>query len=860
MAVPELADGSIVDGRYAIVRRLGGGGMGSVYEAQQIKLQRLVALKVLRPEFAHQELAAKRFEREAKAASAIDHRNVVKILDFGLLDSGSFYYTMELLKGRDLATLLRAEGPIPWARAGWILLQVVRAFAAVHALGIIHRDIKPANCFLLDPKPGDEPDLVKILDFGIANVESARGSTALTGVSDIVGTALYMAPEQALYGHVDTRTDVYSLGVMMYELLTGGVPFTGDNAFAILNAHQTQQPVPLRQRVPTIPPPIEAVVLAALTKDPARRYPSMLHVEAALAPYVAIPGVPLHEHGQSRTDRYAQAPAPMSDSGRVASAGATPMPWGLTPGAQALSTPRQQAPRPVRGRRTLARASWAMLALAIVGAAGVSAWSLFRGTGKGPAVEVPRAENLEPPDAPAPDASPPTAPPRVVELAPPPPERQYDPFSDPFGAPSLASRALPLPRAPEGAGAEPAPEPPQTDLALLDQLPSEPWAAEVGRIEGRVVREGGVVEGAGVCAWLSDPRAPLELRRKPRCARSDRRGRFSLAEIPPGFYDLSVFADEYLPQSLSQREGALTMVVVLPGQTRRGVEFKLVAGGAEATGSVRDVDGKPIVGARVAALGDVRALAVAGEDGTFRLWVGEGPLAVVAWATGYTDVVRHGKTGEAFDLELRREAVLMGKVLWEDNDEPVAYARVYAGAAEGVDPMVYADAEGSFRIPALPAGQYRPSARSDAGYVEAPALTLAEGTISSSIVLELQRVQEAAPAASLEPPPVPSPDVPPPETTPVPAPEEGEKALSDAVIRRRLIRKIRSCGVTGEVEIRAKYVLENGALFLPEVELGRGEDRAQRGCVETAARNVVFRPRKQPSLFPPLRIGPEGKP
>lgn len=850
MAAHELSEGAVVDGRYRIERRLGRGGMGTVYEALQIKLQRFVALKVLRPEFAEQELAAKRFEREAKAASAIDHRNVVKILDFGQLESGEFYYTMELLKGRDLAQVLRAEGAMPWSRAGWILLQLVRAFAAVHAQGIVHRDIKPANCFLLDPKAGDEPDFVKLLDFGIANVQEAKGATALTGASDIVGTALYMAPEQALSGHVNARTDIYSFGVMMYELLTGRVPFPGENALAVLAAHQQRLPEPPRNLVPSIPPPIEAIILTALAKDPAQRFASMLDIEVAMIPYVELPAatrpvVPVAVPGSGRasqTDRYGQvSPSPAGSWGYAAPPSEAP----LTAATLGRPQPRR------RGKAVFG----VVAGLLVLGLAGVGGWMWWNGT-RSAADEQPNApDDPAPTPAPEPDAPTPTPEPaRTVRAAPPPPERQYDPFADPFGAPSLRDRPLAF-RPPEGDTAEAAGGP-QGDAELIALLPEEPWTAPVGSLAGRVQGEHGRgLEGAGICAWSSDPRAPLELRRKPKCARTDARGRYRIPEVPPGLYDLSVFAEGHLPQGLEPGQ----RLVLLPGQERKDIGFTLESGGREVTGKVHDRDGQPIAGARVAAVGAVRALAVADEHGAFGLWLPEGEVGLVAWASGYTDVVVRGPAEAPFDVELRREAVIMGKVIWEDTREGVPGARVRAGAPAGtVDPMVFTDGAGLFSIPALPEGQYRPTVYTDEGYGESEPVALEEGTVSAELVIAVRRVvpdvaeptpspEEATPSPEPTPPPV---EIPPPP----PVVAESDKPVSDAMLRKRLARKIRKCGRHGRVELRAKYILESGALFVPEVVVDGPEAAKVRPCAEALAKSAEFRPRKQPALFPTLVV------
>lgn len=295
----ELEVGDIVDGRYRICGTLGRGGLGTVYEAEHIGLHRHVALKVLRSEILAEGIAAKRFEREATAASSIDQCNVITILGFGRLSTGESYYAMELLQGRDLSQLLRETGALPWSRAGWIILQVVRALVAIHAQGIIHRDVKPANCFLLDPKRGNGPDYVKICDFGIA-LQDGTNATSLTATSDIIGSVLYMAPEQCAGERVDSRTDIYSLGVMMYELLTGQVPFRDSHIFMVMLAHMKEEPRPPRELVPDIPPEVEAVILRAMAKAPNERFQTTADIEAALGPLVEIPWTIDEPHTASR--------------------------------------------------------------------------------------------------------------------------------------------------------------------------------------------------------------------------------------------------------------------------------------------------------------------------------------------------------------------------------------------------------------------------------------------------------------------------------------------------------------------------------------------------------------------------------
>ncbi|MCA9655077.1 MAG: protein kinase [Myxococcales bacterium] len=286
LAFSRLTIGSVVEGRYEIVGEIGQGGMGTVYEARQIKLDKRVALKVLQSERALRDddgNSHKRFLREARVASAIHHRNVVDIIDFGDLEDGSTYYVMELLKGRDLASILKEEGPLAWGRVRPLLRQVLSALGAAHRQGVIHRDVKPANIMVLD-----EPDewgrpWVKVLDFGIARVQTAEGdSQTLTGTSELLGTAAYMGPELAKGERADARTDLYALGIVAYQLLTGTVPFQAPNAFQVLLRHMTDLPRPPRELEPSIPSEVEAFVLQSLEKDREHRFASAAEMAARL--------------------------------------------------------------------------------------------------------------------------------------------------------------------------------------------------------------------------------------------------------------------------------------------------------------------------------------------------------------------------------------------------------------------------------------------------------------------------------------------------------------------------------------------------------------------------------------------------
>jgi serine/threonine-protein kinase len=275
-----LTTGQLVDERYRVVRQIGAGGMGAIYEAEQTILGRKVALKVTWPQPGGEAMAAKRFLREARAASQIEHRNVVKISDFGELPGGATYYVMEYLEGRDLSQLLKAEGPQPWARARGIFLELVTGLQAAHDAGVVHRDVKPANCFLA--RKGDQAtEVVKVIDFGVAKQQGSE-TNLLTGSSEILGTVRYMSPEQATGAPVDARSDIYATGILMYETLTGEVPFGGDNIFAVMRGHTHEPPRPPRELDPEIPEAVETVILRALAKDPADRFATMLELRLAI--------------------------------------------------------------------------------------------------------------------------------------------------------------------------------------------------------------------------------------------------------------------------------------------------------------------------------------------------------------------------------------------------------------------------------------------------------------------------------------------------------------------------------------------------------------------------------------------------
>jgi serine/threonine protein kinase len=271
-------------GNYKIVRVLGEGGMGTVYLAEHPMIGKRVAVKMLRPDLSTDPGLVSRFFQEAKAVNEIRHPNIVDISDFGHTKDGSVYFVMELMEGQNLRDRLLASGPMPIDQAVTTAHQVIDALAAAHRVGIVHRDLKPDNIFLVTEPQVPYGFKAKLFDFGVAKLLGDRqnlvGHKTIDGA--VVGTLFYMAPEQALCQVVGAAADIYAMGVVMYEMVTGTVPFHAEQLVMLLNAILKQPAPPPSHIRPETPPWLDRLILRCLEKDPEARPRSMEEVSAAL--------------------------------------------------------------------------------------------------------------------------------------------------------------------------------------------------------------------------------------------------------------------------------------------------------------------------------------------------------------------------------------------------------------------------------------------------------------------------------------------------------------------------------------------------------------------------------------------------
>jgi serine/threonine protein kinase len=391
-------------GRYRLIELLGRGGMGEVWRAYDPTMDRVVALKVLPPNFAGDKVFQERFRREARAAAGLDEPHVVPFHEFGEID-GRLYVTMRLIKGRDLQSML-ADGPLPPARAVGIIEQIASALHAAHEIGLVHRDVKPSNILVA------RDDFAYLIDFGIA-----RGAeeTRMTGTGSIIGSWQYMSPERLRAGHVDARCDIYALACVLYECLTGRPPYPGDNLEQQITAHLTEPPPRPSSTDPNVPAMFDPVIATGMAKNPDQRYPTT--VELAHAARDAIT-TPIRAAEPTMPAPPPTGPAPYPPVESVAPPGDWPIPSGVSPAAptqlgppqppqqwSGLETPRPDQKPPARTRRGR-RALWAAIAAGVAAGAVVVTVVLVmtnRHSGAG-SVSAPSAKGAE--SAPAPNTGP----------------------------------------------------------------------------------------------------------------------------------------------------------------------------------------------------------------------------------------------------------------------------------------------------------------------------------------------------------------------------------------------------------------------------------------------------------------------
>ena len=534
--------GRLLAGKFRIERLLGAGAMGRVYLAEQTNLGKQVALKVLHNAMAGDAQLAKRFYREAKSASMLSHPNILQIIDFGD-DAGLLFIAMELLSGRDLYRVIKADFPFALDRVGHIGGQILGALDEAHAKGVVHRDLKPENVMLLDVR--GESDFVKVCDFGIAKVASERDGegSAITMAGMVCGTPEYMSPEQARGDSLDGRSDLYAAAVILYQMVAGDVPFRAESALGVITKHMIEEPTPPSKRLNgPVPEALEALILRGLKKDKESRFATAAEMRAALFEAVGM------KRPSSGTNQRAVAGGGGAADALAVTGMATPA---STP-AQAATRPDTNRPGPsshpsVHGELAAQPASSGrrtgliVVGLAMVAALVGGAWVVMGKKGDGavvmppanvaPSPTAPRLPGLPAvaPSAPANPALNPAANPTgtnptaaKIEAPPPAPTPPVAPIPEPAapvaaahhkhhdGATHVAAAVVPKP---SGAGPAPA------TVAVAPPTPPEPAAvkpttAPKGAFaEGEALFKGGDVEGAlakyqdAARANPSDPKA-----------------------------------------------------------------------------------------------------------------------------------------------------------------------------------------------------------------------------------------------------------------------------------------------------------------------------------------------------------------
>ncbi len=440
---PAKADprvGMVLQDRYRIVRKIGDGGMGAVYEGEHLTIKRRVAIKVLHAQFATNPEIVARFHREAQAATAIGHPNIVEVTDMGRFEDGTSYMVLEYLEGRDWAHDIKQQGPQALGKCVHIISQVCDALEAAHQKGIVHRDLKPENVFLVPFR--DDPNFAKVLDFGISKVmDDAVADRSLTQTGTALGTPYYMAPEQCQgKKDVDPRADIYSLGVMLFQALTAQYPFDDESYPMLVLKICTEAPPSLTRYRPDVPVEVEHIVNRMLAKHRDHRFARCAEVKAALAPFAAHHAAPVLAADAPRTSAHGPSVlAGVSGGGQVTPTGTAVLESGIRPPS---GTPYPASPTPAPGSNAaLIGGVIGGLALLLVAGVAAGAWVAFN---RGGEAQTPVAGSgpTEPGEDPATD---PVAEPPAEPLAEPPAvaEPAVDPAPSAEVAPSAPTDVQP---------------------------------------------------------------------------------------------------------------------------------------------------------------------------------------------------------------------------------------------------------------------------------------------------------------------------------------------------------------------------------------------------------------------------------